>query len=181
MLPRITITTLLRLGLPAAVLAILAITAVVTIPSAQRPPLIDDSVQVPKNPPSVNPPYNNTTPSSPASGALPDFNFGAAGDWGDNSNSGDTARNMADHGVELAILLGDLSYGSDSSEINSWWEKDIAPLHGISVAALGNHDDISSSMMNKYHGLLELSDKDPNNDWIYSFNYKNIHFLAMNT
>jgi len=181
MLPRITITTLLRLGLPAAVLAILAITAVVTIPSAQRPPLIDDSVQVPKNPPSVNPPYNNTTPSSPASGALPDFNFGAAGDWGDNSNSGDTARNMADHGVELAILLGDLSYGSDSSEINSWWEKDMAPLHGISVAALGNHDDISSSMMNQYHSLLELSDKDPNNDWIYSFNYKNIHFLAMNT
>src|SRR5437867_12752992 len=106
MLPRITITTLLRLGLPAAVLAILAITAVVTIPSAQRPPLIDDSVQVSKNPPSVNPPsvnppsvnppsvnppsvnppYNNTTPSSPASGALPDFNSGAAGDWGDNGN-----------------------------------------------------------------------------------------------
>jgi len=181
MLPRITITTLLRLGLPAAVLAILAITAVVTVPSAQRPPLIDDSVQVPKKPPSVNPPYNNTTPSSPAPGALPDFEFGAAGDWGDNSNSGDTARNMADHGVELAILLGDLSYGSDSSEINSWWEKGMGPLNGISVAVLGNHDDISPSMMNKYHGLFQLSDKDPNNDWIYSFNYKNVHFLAMNT
>src|SRR5436853_2031265 len=165
MLPRITITTLLRLGLPAAVLAILAITAVVTIPSAQRPPLIDDSVQVPKNPP-----YNNTTPSSPASGALPDFNFGAAGDWGDNSNSRDTAKNMADHGVELAILLGDLSYGSSSSEINSWWEKDISSLHGISVAALGNHDDISSSMMNQYHNLFGLPEKNPHNDWIYSFN-----------
>src|SRR5437773_627168 len=178
MSPRIT--TLLRLGLPAAVLAILAITAVVTIPSAQRPPLIDDSVQVLKNPPSVNPPsvnppsvnppYNNATLSSPESGALPEFNFGAAGDLGDNSNSGDTARNMADHGVELAILFGDLSYGSGSSEINSWWEKDIAPLHGISVAVLGNHDDTSSSMMNQYHSLFELSDKDPNNDWIFSFN-----------
>src|SRR5213594_627607 len=181
MLPRITITTLLRLGLPAAVLAILAITAVVTVPSAQRPPLIDDSVQVPKNPPSVNPPYNNTTPSSPASGALPDFNFGAAGDWGDNNNSRDTAKNMANHGVELAILLGDLSYGSGSSEIKSWWEKDIAPLHGISVAALGNHDDISPAMMNQYHNLFGLADEDPNKDWIYSFNYQNVHFLAMNT
>src|SRR5437867_4566876 len=122
----------LRIDLPAAAAAVLIMTAVISVSSEQLPP----------------------------SGTYPDFNFGAAGDWGDNSNSRDTAKNMADHGVELAILLGDLSYGSDSSEINSWWEKDIAPLHGISVAALGNHDDISSSMMNKYHGLLELSDKD---------------------
>src|SRR5213593_1025399 len=189
MSPRIT--TLLRLGLPAAVLVILATTAFISVPSAQRTPLNYDSSQVPNNSPSVNSStpnapsvnssYNNTTPPSPASGALPDFNFGAAGDWGDNINSRDTAKNMADHGVELAILLGDLSYGSSSSEIKSWWEKDVAPLHGISVAVLGNHDDISPAMMNQYHGLFELSDKDPNNDWIYSFDYKNIHFLAMNT
>jgi len=78
MSPRIT--TLLRLGLPAAVLAILAIAAFISEPSAQRTPLNNDSNQVPKNPPSVNS-YNNTTPTSPKSGALPDFNFGAAGDW----------------------------------------------------------------------------------------------------
>ena len=143
----------LRIAVPAAAAAVLIMTVIISVSSEQLPP----------------------------SGTYPDFNFGAAGDWGDNSNSRDTARNMADHGVGLAILLGDLSYGSDSSEISSWWEKDIAPLHGISVAALGNHDDISPAMMNQYHGLFGLAEKDPNNDWIYSFNYKNIHFLAMNT
>jgi len=120
------------------------------------------------------------TPSPPPVPG-PDFNFGAAGDWGDNNNSRDTAKNMADHGVELAILLGDLSYGSSLSDITKWWNNDIAPLHGISVAALGNHDDISPAMMNQYHGLFGLAKKDPNNDWIYSFNYQNVHFLAMNT
>ena len=143
----------LRIAVPAAAAAVLIMTVIISVSSEQLPP----------------------------SGTYPDFNFGAAGDWGDNSNSRDAARNMADHGVGLAILLGDLSYGSSSSEINSWWEKDIAPLHGISVAALGNHDDISPAMMNQYHGLFGLAEKDPNNDWIYSFNYKNIHFLAMNT
>src|SRR2546422_3189936 len=112
MSPRIT--TLLRLGSPVAVLAILAITAFISVPSAQRTPLNNDSNQVPTNPPLVNSstPYaqsgnsanNNATQPSPVSQALPDFNFGAAGDWGDNNNSGDTARNMADHGVELVIL-----------------------------------------------------------------------------
>src|SRR5437867_13126004 len=104
MSPRIT--TLLRLGLPAAVLAILAITAFISVPSAQRTPLNNDSNQVPTNPPSVNSStpnapsvnsYNNATLPSPESGALSEFNFGAAGDWGDNNNSGDTARNMVDH------------------------------------------------------------------------------------
>src|SRR5437867_2395047 len=116
----------LRIDVPAAAAAVLIMTAVISVSSEQLPP----------------------------SGTYPDFNCGAAGDWGDNSNSRDTAKNMADHGVELAILLGDLSYGSSSSKINSWWGKDIPSLHGISVAALGNHDDISSSMMNQYYNLF---------------------------
>jgi hypothetical protein len=103
--------------------------------------------------------------------ALSDFNFEAAGDWG-NSTDGDdaaeTADNMATHGVELALLLGDFSYESSSSAINSWWNNDMAPLHGISKAALGNHDDDSSTMMSQYHSLFELADEDPDKDFGYT-------------
>ena len=72
----------LRIAVLGAAAAVLIMTAIVSVSSEQMPP----------------------------SGTYPDFNFGAAGDWGDNSNSRDTAKNMADHGIELAILLGDLSY-----------------------------------------------------------------------
>jgi predicted phosphodiesterase len=120
------------------------------------------------------------TPSPPPVPG-PDFNFGAAGDWGDSDDAGETASNMADHGVELALLLGDFSYRSDLSDINKWWNEDMAPLHGISVAALGNHDDHSSAMKNRYHSLFDLADEDPDKDWLFSFNYLNVHFLAMNT
>jgi hypothetical protein len=38
---------------------------------------------------------------------LIDFNIGVAGDWSRESETRNTARNMADRGAELALLLGD--------------------------------------------------------------------------
>jgi predicted phosphodiesterase len=164
----------LKFGVPAVVATILVTTVLISLQSVQRPPSCGDLVETPKNRPAGN---TSSTVSEP----LLDFNFGAAGDWGDTDDTGDTARNMADHGVELALLLGDLSYSSSLRDINDWWHDDIAPLHGISVAVLGNHDDNNSPLMDRYHSLIELSDEDPDNDWIYSFNYQNVHFLAINT
>src|SRR5438093_3257704 len=71
---------------------------------------------------------------------LPDFNFGAAGDWSGNSNAVSTAKNMVNHQVELGVGLGDYAYNTGSSAVNSWWNNVMTPLHGKFKGSLGNHD-----------------------------------------
>lgn len=104
--------------------------------------------------------------------ALPDFNFGAAGDWGRGTNAQNTAKNMANHNVELAVGLGDYAYDTGSSAVNSWWNNDISPwLGGKFKGALGNHDvDDKSTYASKF---------EQTNTWYFSFDRQNIHFLAI--
>lgn len=44
-----------------------------------------------------------------------DFNFGAAGDWGCNSNTGKTVTNINRKGPERVFALGDYSYVSTAT------------------------------------------------------------------
>ena len=69
---------------------------------------------------------------------LIDFNIGAVDDWGKESETRNTARNMADHGAELALLLGDLAYEEESSGINDWYNNYIGPIKNIAKASQGN-------------------------------------------
>ena len=103
---------------------------------------------------------------------IPDFNFGAAGDWGYNSNSKNTAKNMASHAVEQAIGLGDYAYSTGTSAVNSWWSAVMTPLHGKFKGSLGNHDVSDQA---EYAKLFEQTA----NRWYFSFDYQNIHFVAM--
>src|SRR5687768_15315757 len=41
---------------------------------------------------------------------VPDFNFGAVGDWGCNSNAQNTINNIVSKNTELVASLGDFSY-----------------------------------------------------------------------
>ena len=83
---------------------------------------------------------------------LIDFNIGAVGDWGKESETRNTARNMADHGAELALLLGDLAYEEGSSGINDWYNNYIGPIKNIAKASQGNLDE--GSVTDLYPGLF---------------------------
>jgi hypothetical protein len=107
--------------------------------------------------------------------ALIDFNIRVAGDWGKESETRNTARNMADHGVELALLLRDLAYEEGSSGINDWYNNYIDPIKNIAKASQGNYDERSGTDL--YHRLFNH----PNNQWLYSMKHQNVFILSLNT
>jgi len=103
--------------------------------------------------------------------ALSDFNFGAAGDWGCNSNTGKTVTNIKGKSPERVLGLGDYSYVSTAT---CWLDK-ISSIKSITKIAIGNHEDESSEGNSKYMSSFGLSKP------YYSFNYQNVHVLVMAT
>ena len=102
------------------------------------------------------------------------FSFGTAGDWGTNSDTISTSQNIASHQVQIIIGLGDYCY-CDSPD--SWWNSTGSPLTPINHitfrGAQGNHDaDSGSSEYLKLFGQT---------NWTSSFNYKNVHFVPIDT
>ena len=98
------------------------------------------------------------------------FNFVAAGDWGCGNEVETTFSMMKKMKPELYLGLGDYSYESSA---DCWFDivKKAGPLMKIVV---GNHDTeelLLEDLMNKF-GL----DKQ-----YYSFDYRNVHFLALST
>src|ERR671910_1956508 len=99
------------------------------------------------------------------------FNFVAVGDWDCTGETEDTVENIIEHDPGLVLALGDLSYNGDAG----CWLELIEPLADKTKIAIGNHemdsDDLTEDYMN-YFGLKEQ---------YYSFNHKNMHFLALST
>jgi Calcineurin-like phosphoesterase len=116
-------------------------------------------------------------PPQHAAAALSDFNFGTAGDWGSTSNSKATADNMNSHNPEIILGLGDYSYSSDSSATqNTWWNSLLASIHDNHMSgAEGNHD---TSLQSLYNSFFEHPVS--GGHWYYSFNFQNVHFVAIN-
>jgi hypothetical protein len=103
----------------------------------------------------------------------PEFNFAAAGDWGCNDMSKSTVNNIRAKNPELVLSLGDLSYQKDTG----CWFKIMSPLMNKTRIVIGEHDyDINNSKrLQEYINRFNLSDP------FYSFNYGNVHFLAMSS
>jgi Calcineurin-like phosphoesterase len=98
------------------------------------------------------------------------FNIVAVGDWDCTGETEDTVENIIDQDPELVLALGDLSYNGNAE----CWLELIEPIADKTKIAIGNHedeDDLTEDYLN-YFGLK---------DQTYSFNYKNIHFLALST
>ena len=96
------------------------------------------------------------------------FNFVAVGDWDCNSETEDTVDNIIEQDPELVLALGDLSYNGKAK----CWLELIEPIADKTKIVFGNHEeDLEDDYMN-FFGL---------NEQYYSFNYKNIHFLALST
>ena len=94
------------------------------------------------------------------------FNIVAVGDWDCTGETEDTVDNIIEQDPELVLALGDFSYGGDA---DCWFEL-IEPIADKTKIAMGNHEDAEDYM--DFFGLKEQ---------YYSFNHKNMHFLALST
>ena len=112
-----------------------------------------------------------TTTTTKSSNSIGGFNFAAAGDWACSSKAKDTVKNIIDHDSELVLALGDLSYDSSAK----CWLKIIKPIAEKTKITIGNHEADSSKKLKDYMKAFNLEKQ------YYSFNYQNVHFLALST
>ncbi|HET9807057.1 MAG TPA: metallophosphoesterase [Nitrososphaeraceae archaeon] len=96
------------------------------------------------------------------------FNFVAVGDWDCNGETKDTVKNIIDQDPEVVLALGDLSYNGKAK----CWLKLVEPIADKTKIVFGNHEDKLEDDYSEFFGLKEQ---------YYSFNYKNVHFLALST
>ena len=112
---------------------------------------------------------NSTTTSLPPA---TDFNFAAVGDWGCTSNTNNTVNNIVGKNPELVLALGDYSYNTTSDDC---WFKIVKPIEDKMKIEIGNHDHLGIGQLYRYINDFRLTEE------YYSFNYQNIHFLALST
>lgn len=100
------------------------------------------------------------------------INFIAAGDWNCNKETKKTIKKMTKFEPELVVGLGDYTYQNISPQC---WFDISKPIDDIIKIAIGNHDlDYQIS----YHQLLDHYNlREP----YYSFNFYNIHFIAISS
>jgi Calcineurin-like phosphoesterase len=99
------------------------------------------------------------------------FNFAAVGDWDCTGETEDTVDNIVEQDPELVLALGDLSYNGDAE----CWLELIEPIADKTKIAIGNHEVDSDDLTEDYMEFFGLKEQ------YYSFNYKNMHFLALST
>lgn len=110
---------------------------------------------------------DHTFKTAPSGGAP--FVFAAYGDQGVTTDAGVTARRVLEAAPAFTIVAGDIAY-------DSWdaWFNIMEPVSSTrpTMTSLGNHDDPAT--------VLERFDY-PNNERWYSFDYGNVHFIALET
>jgi hypothetical protein len=97
---------------------------------------------------------------------FPDFNFGAAGDFGCTPNAISTVNNIVEEGIELNLGLGDYSYQYPAD----CWLDIIQPIFNKTRISMGNNDNIT-----EYMSVFNLTRQ------YYSFDVQNVHFLVIST
>ncbi len=101
-----------------------------------------------------------------------DINFIAAGDWNCNKETEKTINKMTKLEPELILGLGDYTFENISPQC---WFDISEPINDKIKITIGNHDLDSQS---SYHQLLDHYNlQEP----YYSFNFHNIHFLAISS
>ena len=101
-----------------------------------------------------------------------DINFIAAGDWNCNKETEKTIKKIIKLESELILGLGDYTFENISPQC---WFDISKPIDDKIKIAIGNHDlDYQSSY---YQLLNHYNLKEP----YYSFNFHNIHFLAISS
>ena len=107
-----------------------------------------------------------------AQSAFAEPNFGAAGDWGCNSNTRSTVSNIRSHSSpERVFALGDYSY---TSTPNCWLDI-IDPIKSRTRIAIGNHEDDSNEGFSSYMSAFGLPTT------YQAFTYGNARIIVMDT
>ncbi len=105
------------------------------------------------------------------------YSFAFAGDYGCDSTTKETVNAMKKKNPDLVLAVGDLSETRDPDCFFKMFKS--LDEKGKLKVALGFHDmndgDDSSSRFSQYLSHFDMADS------FYSFDYKNIHFLVMNT
>ena len=99
------------------------------------------------------------------------FNIVAVGDWDCTGETEDTVDNIVEQDPELVLALGDLSYNGDAE----CWLELIEPIADKTKIVFGNHEVDSKDLTEDYMDYFDLKEQ------YYSFNNKNMHFLALST
>ena len=99
------------------------------------------------------------------------FNIVAVGDWDCTSETEDTVDNIIKQDPEFVLALGDLSYDGKAK----CWLELIEPIAEKTKIVIGNHEVDSSKLLKDYMNYFGLENQ------YYSFNQKNVHFLALST
>lgn len=101
------------------------------------------------------------------------FNFAAAGDWGCKAATQRTVNNIMNINPKIVLGLGDFSYENDTG----CWFKIMSPLLNKTKIVIGEHDFDPSNKTRLQDYVNKFNLTNP----YYSFNYKNVHFLAISS
>jgi calcineurin-like phosphoesterase family protein len=93
---------------------------------------------------------------------------------GDIDITSDTKKviNKMKQSAELLFLNGDFSYSEDEQDTRKWFSKLFGGYSGRILGSLGNHD---LGLSEVYKNLFNQ------NQWTYSIDIGNVHFLVLNT
>jgi predicted MPP superfamily phosphohydrolase len=100
------------------------------------------------------------------------FNFAAVGDMGCSPLTEKIINDINNKSPEVILALGDLSYQRDNADC---WLNIVAPIESKMKIVLGDHDYDSVSVLKQYKNHFNM------NQEYYSFNYENVHFIALAT
>ena len=102
----------------------------------------------------------------------PGFNFAVVGDMGCGSMAQKVINHINNKTPKLILALGDLSYQKSNADclLNI-----VTPIESKMKIVLGNHDHESDFVLKQYKSYFNLSQE------YYSFNYENVHFIALAT
>ena len=109
-----------------------------------------------------------------------DFNVAATGDWGCKPETIDTVGNISAKNPELVLGLGDYAYRNNAT----CWFQITDPISDKMKIVIGNHDAFqytqngsqpSPVRLKQYMSHFNLTHQ------YYSFDYRNVHFIAMST
>ncbi|MGI9012448.1 MAG: metallophosphoesterase [Nitrososphaeraceae archaeon] len=133
----------------------------------------DDHNNTLLHPPTITDKYAKSTTTNYLDENYSDgINFITAGDWNCNKETQKTIKKITKLEPELVLGLGDYTYQNISPQC---WFDISKPIDDIMKIAIGNHDlDYQSS----YYQLLDHYNLQES---YYSFNFYNIHFLAISS
>jgi len=98
-------------------------------------------------------------------------NFGAAGDWGCNSNTGKTVSLIKGKSPSYVAALGDYSYVNTAT----CWLNYISSIKSKTKIAIGNHEDDDSEGFSQYKSAFSLGNT------YYTFTYDHVRFIVMDS